>query len=215
MTTRAEARARTTAKILEAARRQIATEGGGALSMRAVAREVGMVSSAVFRYYATKEALLTALILESYGHLAAALEQAPRARRADRRWEQLTHVLRDWARRNPHEFQLLYGTPVPGYVAPPETIPAAAAVALPFLQVGGRSPVEGFEDEVAGQLQDLADQAGVDPAGAAAVLAELATLVGAISLELSGHLVGTADPADHLYRAIVLRQIGTLGLEEE
>ena len=131
---REESRARTTAAILRAAREEIAAHGGGGLSMRAVAREVGMVSSAVYRYFPTREALLTAMILESYEGLAAALGEV-RARRADLRWKALGSALRDWALARPHEFQLIYGTPVPGYVAPPETIPAAAAVAAPFLDV--------------------------------------------------------------------------------
>ena len=65
------------AAIRDAARQQIRIVGGGALSVRAVAREVGMVSSAVYRYYPTREALLTALILESYASLAVALEEEP------------------------------------------------------------------------------------------------------------------------------------------
>ena len=70
---REQSRARTTAAILAAARAEIAEHGGGGLSMRAVAREVGMVSSAVYRYFPTREALLTAMILESYEGLASAL----------------------------------------------------------------------------------------------------------------------------------------------
>ena len=135
---REESRERTTAAILAAAREEIAAHGGGGLSMRAVAREVGMVSSAVYRYFPTREALLTAMILESYESLAATLEEV-RARRADRRWVALGRALRGWAVERPHEFQLIYGTPVPGYAAPPETVPAAAAVARPSRAVASAS----------------------------------------------------------------------------
>ncbi|HIZ96980.1 MAG TPA: TetR/AcrR family transcriptional regulator, partial [Candidatus Janibacter merdipullorum] len=107
---REQSRARTMAAILAAAREEIATRGGGGLSMRAVAREVGMVSSAVYRYFPTREALLTAMILESYEGLAAALAEV-RARRPDLRWVALGTALRDWAIDRPHEFQLIYGTP--------------------------------------------------------------------------------------------------------
>lgn len=130
------------------------------------------------------------------------------------RWRSLATAFRDWARDHPHEFQLIYGTPIPGYVAPPETVPAATAVARPFLEAGAPGPVGAFDGaDLATQLQHLADELGVDPSGAAAVLAELAALVGLVNLELAGHLVGTADPADHLYAALLARQVGTLGLD--
>ena len=212
---REESRERTTAAILAAAREEIAAHGGGGLSMRAVAREVGMVSSAVYRYFPTREALLTAMILESYEGLAAALEGV-RARRADRRWVALGRAMRRWAVERPHEFQLIYGTPVPGYAAPPETVPAAAAVARPFLEVAGGAGVAPFADRrLTRQMQVVTEAAeGVTAEGGAAVLAELAALIGLVTLELGGHLVGSADPADRLMDALLARQVETLGLGE-
>ena len=213
MGVRDESRRQVTAAIRAAARRQIAEVGGGALSMRAIAREVGLVSSAVYRYFPTREALLTAMIVESYGNLASALPATEGLAGAEA-WRTLGRGLRAWARSVPHEFQLIYGTPIPGYVAPPETVPAAAAVAEPFLRLAPRSAPDAFGDPV------LADQFGAlgttfpdaDGAGLAAVLAELAALIGFISLELSGHFVVTADPADALYEALLSRQVATLGL---
>lgn len=225
---REESRARTTAAILRAAREQIAQHGGGGLSMRAVARDVGLVSSAVYRYFPTREALLTAMIIESYGHLAAALESvgaagargtAPPATPAERaaRWRALADAQRAWARANPHEFQLIYGTPIPGYVAPPETVPAAAAVAGPFLLIGATAAVPGFDTPRLREQMTLiaAARPQVDASGVAAVLAELAALVGFVGLELSGHFVGTAEPADDLFAALVTRQTRTLRLDDE
>ncbi len=201
------------AAILAAARQEIAVHGGGGLSMRAVAREVGMVSSAVYRYFPTREALLTAMILESYEGLAAALERV-RARRPDLRWLALGRAMRAWARERPHEFQLIYGTPVPGYAAPPETVPAAAAVARPFLEVAGAARVAPFADRrLARQMHVLTEAADdVTAEGGAAVLAELAALIGLVALELGGHLVGSADPADRLMDALLARQVDTLCL---
>lgn len=212
MGTRDEARAETTARILAAARREIAEHGGVGLSMRAVARESGLVSSAVYRYFPTREAMITAMIIESYAHLAEALDSV-RARHPDRRWRALAGSMREWARAHRHEFQLIYGTPIPGYAAPPETVPAAAAVARPFIECAGADGIDRYAGRrLTSQLADAA--AGLDtvPSVLAAVLAELATLVGFVSLELSGHLVGTADPADHLFDAVVARQVETLGL---
>ncbi len=209
---REASRQRTTTAILDAARRAIAAEGGGALSMRAIAREVGMVSSAIYRYFPTREALLTRLIIESYGNLDHALGAASDAA-VPPSWTALGRALRAWALRTPHEFQLIYGTPIPDYAAPPETIPAAAAVAGHFLAVGARSTPAPFgTPELAGQFRALASELpGARPAGAAAVLTELAALVGFIGLELAGHFVGTADPADALYDALLRRQSATLG----
>lgn len=206
-------RAQTTAAILVAARKQIAQHGGGGLSMRAVAREVGLVSSAVYRYFPTREALLTAMVVESYGNLAAALGRVG-TRRPDQRWRALGRALRAWGRDSPHEFQLIYGTPVPGYAAPPETVPAAALVAQRFLEVGARRRVSAYDDrtltrQMATALELVPDG---EPSGAAAVLAELAALVGLVGLELAGHFVGTADPADWLYGALLDRQVATLAL---
>lgn len=212
---REERRAEITARILAAAREQVAEHGAG-MSMRAVAREVGLVSSAVYRYFPTREALLTAMILESYGRLEEALAAAVEGRDLSpaEEWKALCRAARDWARERPNEFQLIYGTPLPGYVAPPETIPAATAVAAHFLRVGATGPVEGFGGEVLeGQMAGVVgDALATDPSGAAAVLAEIAALVGFITLELGGHFVGTADPADALFEGMVTRQVSTLRL---
>jgi AcrR family transcriptional regulator len=128
---RRRAREEISGAIVEAARRRLATEGAAALSLRAVARDLGMVSSAVYRYVAGRDELLTLLILDGYNALGAAVEQAEGAvPRADRlgRWLAIGHGVRDWALAHPHEYALLYGSPVPGYVAPEATVPAATRV---------------------------------------------------------------------------------------
>lgn len=225
---RDEARAETTERILAAARAEIVRVGGVGLSMRSVAREVGMVSSAIYRYFPTREDLLTTMILESYGALAEALRAADpdagasgtgsgfSARPDADRWVVLAEALRGWARRRPHEFQLIYGTPIPGYVAPPETIPAAAAVAAPFLDCLGSRWVSGFEQfhqsNRSEGLHTLAADAGISESAAAAVVAAISELVGFVAHELAGHFVGLADPADRLYDAVVDRQARNLGL---
>lgn len=213
MASRAETRERTRERVLAAAREQIAEHGGVGLSMRAVARESGLVSSAVYRYFAAREDLLTAMIVESYGHLADELAGVS-ARRPAARWRALSVTFRAWARGHPHEFQLIYGTPVPGYVAPPETIPAAAAVAEPFLTVAAGRPHGTFAGPLlAEQFAALAEQTGGSASGLAAVLTELAALVGFVGLELAGHFVGTADPADALFAGLLDRQVTSLGLD--
>ncbi|MBN6052992.1 TetR/AcrR family transcriptional regulator [Nonomuraea sp. RK-328] len=110
---------------MEIARRQLATEGAGGLSLRAVAREMGMVSSAIYRYFPSRDDLLTTLIIDGYNALGEAVERADAAVPEDDfpgRWAAVCHAVRDWALAHPHEYALLYGSPVPGYQAPQDTI---------------------------------------------------------------------------------------------
>ncbi|MGN9837936.1 TetR/AcrR family transcriptional regulator [Nonomuraea sp. H19] len=127
-TARERVRAELTREITDIARRQLATEGAGGLSLRAVAREMGMVSSAIYRYFPSRDDLLTALIIEGYNTLGEAVEQADAGCPQDDflgRWLAVCHAVRDWALAHPHEYALLYGSPVPGYQAPQDTIAAA------------------------------------------------------------------------------------------
>src|SRR3954451_9400840 len=121
---RARARAQTIDDLKRVAREHLATDGAD-LSLRSVARELGMVSSAVYRYFESRDALLTALIIDAYDDMGASVEAAEVAvRRSDLRgsWHTPCHAIRDWSRSHRAEYALLYGTPVPGYVAPQDTI---------------------------------------------------------------------------------------------
>lgn len=115
---RQESRARIEAKIIEVARQHLVTHGPAALSLRAVARDVGMVSSAVYRYVASRDDLLTLLLVDAYSDLADAVDRA----RAPAVWREdvvaIAHSVRDWALEHPARWALLYGSPVPGYHAP-------------------------------------------------------------------------------------------------
>ncbi len=135
---RERARAEITGEIVAEARRQLAVHGASALSLRSVARELGMVSSAVYRYVASRDALLTLLIVEAYDSLGGATERAA-ARSAGNppveRFVAVASAIRRWARAHPHEYALVYGSPVPGYAAPPDTIAPAARVSLALASV--------------------------------------------------------------------------------
>lgn len=136
-TVRERVRAGTVAEIKRAAREQLATAGAN-LSMRAIAREMGLVSSALYRYFPSRDELLTALILDAYRELGAAATDAEAT--ADRddppgRWRALCHGIRDWALAHPHEYALLYGTPVPGYDAPGDTVEPASVPLLLMIAI--------------------------------------------------------------------------------
>ena len=135
---RERARAEITAEIVRAGRDQLATDGAAALSLRAVARELGMVSSAVYRYVASRDELLTMLIIEAYDALGGAVEDAAapaRGRPPAERFVAAGRAVRTWALANPHEYALLYGSPVPGYEAPQDTIGPASRSTLALVGI--------------------------------------------------------------------------------
>jgi AcrR family transcriptional regulator len=139
-TARERVRAELTREITEIARRHLATEGAVGLSLRAVAREMGMASSAIYRYFPSKDDLLTTLIIDGYNALGQAVEQADAGcDRADHggRWRAVCHAVRDWALAHPHEYALLYGSPVPGYQAPQDTIAPAMRDTVVFGRIVG------------------------------------------------------------------------------
>ena len=137
-TSRARARAVQIETIKDVSRRLISEKGVAGLSLREVAREMGLVSSAIYRYFANRDELLTALILDAYNDLGAAVERSD-ARHASssprERWGVVATAIRRWAKQHPHEYALIYGTPVPNYVAPERTIEAATRVTAVLGQI--------------------------------------------------------------------------------
>lgn len=189
-----------------------------------------MSSSAIYRYFASRDDLLTALIIESYESLGAALRAAvePIPERAHRsRWLAACRAMRAWAVEHPHEFSLLYGSPVPDYVAPSDTIaPAGRAVDALVAVVraaaadGSLTPPEHTDSamvpECESQLTATADllAPGVPPLAMARLFQNLSQLVGVISLELYGHLVGTLDPAGPFFELTIAEMAKLLGLSD-
>jgi AcrR family transcriptional regulator len=134
------ARAQITGEILDAARRHLATEGAPGLSLRAIARDLGMVSSAVYRYVASRDELLTRLIIDAYDSLGAAAEASEAEVGRDDltgRFAAVCHAVRDWALANPNEYALIYGSPVPGYAAPADTVGPATRVTAVLTEILG------------------------------------------------------------------------------
>ncbi len=130
-------RAETLARLKQVARTHLAEHGAAALSLRAIARDLGVVSSAVYRYVASRDELLTLLIVDAYDSLGAAAEHAASqvaGRSPAERWTAIAHAIRAWALANPHEYALVYGSPVPGYAAPEDTIAPAGRVVNALLR---------------------------------------------------------------------------------
>lgn len=219
-TPRQLARAQNLARIKALALEQLTSQSAGELSLRAIARELGIVSSAIYRYYPSRDDLLTDLIVDGYGELAAAIEDAaaPGRGRAPRtRFTAGCLGLRAWAIEQPQRFGLLYGSAIPGYAAPERTIEPAGRVAAALL-----APLSGAVDRASLRLsreltqQDSALREALRlelPAGSGVVIAGvLAQLIGLVTLELGRHFVGTFDPAASLYGATVEAAADTLGL---
>jgi len=238
-TARERARAEVTREIKEEARRQLLATGADGLSLRAVAKELGMVSSALYRYYPSRDDLLTALIVDAYNALGAAAEQAlARPAPARERWIAACHAIRDWARSNPHEYALVYGSPVPGYRAPDATIGPASRVPLAFAGVVRDALATGelaaprealpVTGGLAGQAAALSAAlaasaasprspgayASVPPDALVRAVIAWTQLFGMISFELFGQFVGSFEPADALFAYTVAQLTAFVGLRE-
>jgi AcrR family transcriptional regulator len=223
-TARDRARAELTREIKDAARRQLAVEGAERLSLRAISRELGMVSSALYRYFPSRDELLTALIIDAYDALGAEAEAAARDEANPREaWLAVCHAVRDWARKHPHEYSLIYGSPVTGYQAPESTIQPASRVAVVLLALLGRAHSEGMLaplDEAPEPTGVLVEQVatlaaiapGVPPKVLIRTVIAWTQLFGMISFELYGQLVGTMDPADEFFAHAVAQMADFLGL---
>jgi AcrR family transcriptional regulator len=128
---RQESREQIEARIVELGRRQLVDRGAAGLSVRAIARDLGMVSSAVYRYVSSRHELLTLLLVDAYSDLADAVDRARET--VGDQWSDdviaIGRAARCWAVAHPARWALLYGSPVPGYHAPAErTVPAGTRV---------------------------------------------------------------------------------------
>lgn len=130
---RAESRMAFERRLMEAARHQLATVGAAGIGMRALAKSLDVTPGALYRYVASRDALLTALILEAFtslGDAARAAEEALPRHDLEGRWLAVWRAVRSWSLAHRHEYALIYGTPVPGYRAPTDTIQPASVVTL-------------------------------------------------------------------------------------
>ncbi|SDR04777.1 DNA-binding transcriptional regulator, AcrR family [Tsukamurella pulmonis] len=217
-TARERARAELTAEITRSAREQLQEVGAAALSLRAVARDLGLASSAVYRYFPSRDALLTALITEAYAALGDAVEAADAAATGGprERWRAAGHAVRDWARAHPHEYTLLYGSPVPGYHAPAETTAAAIRTsgALARIAALGHGEAPAPSGAYAEQLRAVAEAVApeAEPAQLALALLAWTQLFGAVSFELFGQFANTLEPADAMFDYTLERIADLLGL---
>ena len=198
-------------EILAAGRRHLARDGAAALSLRAIARDLGMVSSALYRYVANRDELLTLLIVAAYTSLGDAVEQAHATvppENLSARWNAVAGTTRAWALAHPHEYALLFGSPVPDYSAPAEqtTEPGTRVQALLLRLLSdatrtGQLARDAFTTHVTEDLGAPAEAAagsmleddffagsGIDADTLMAGLAAWSLVMGALSAEIFGQL---------------------------
>jgi AcrR family transcriptional regulator len=218
-------RAATIAEIKAAARAQMDAGGADTISLRGIARDMGMTPRAIYTYYDTRDALISDLIAEVYNQVAGMLETALADAAGQGPAAQVLAVAtayRDWAVANPDQFQLVYGNPVPGYRRPPDG-PAAAAehractVLLTLVDAAWPTPQAaephdwnefkpGFTAAVRASFPDM------PPAAAALALRLWGRMHGLVALEVYGHLdTQVTDPAQ-LYHQDMLDLGRSLGL---
>jgi AcrR family transcriptional regulator len=223
---RARAHAEVRAAILSTASAHVAADGAAALSLRAVSRDLDMVSSALYRYFASRDELLTALIVEAYDslgdHTEAAIASSIDLAPADR-WVVAALAIRSWAIGRPHDYALLYGTPVPGYAAPTDTVAPGTRVSLALLGIVGDAERDGRLDQpddaipgaaTAASLRTLRDVIELPDLSERTLLAMLIAwtqLFGLLTFELFGQTKNFVADDELLFRdaaATMARRIG-------
>jgi AcrR family transcriptional regulator len=240
-TARERVREEMTAEILAAAGERVARDGAAALSLRSVARDLEMAPSALYRYFDGRDALLSALILHAYESLADEAERAameggaaapPRTARQSgtgtggdaQRFLLVPRAIRRWALAHPHEWGLIFGTPVPGYEAPEDTVEPyariAAAMMRPLVEadaagrLGADLPQRAVSDELRDAVAPVAEGLFPELPAVNTVLAIQAwtTLVGIISLEVFGHWRNTILNPGEFFEATIRELARTVGL---
>lgn len=228
LTPRQRARQATLEEIKRLAREQLSRTGSAGISLREIARELNIVSSAVYRYFPSRDELLTELIVEAYDALGDVAEAASAATAGEPplvRWAAIARAIRRWALADPAEWALIYGSPVPGYQAPGERtiepatrVPRVLLELLADIEAAGGSPVAASFPAPGGVVG--ADLEGVRaaigrPIPDTLLLAGLAAwsfLFGAINLELFGHFTNVITDFDAYFEVQVERIASSLGL---
>jgi AcrR family transcriptional regulator len=210
------------------ARQQMAEQGTASLSLTAIARRMELTPPALYRYYPDRDALITALIVDAFDALAAALADAAASQPIEHYAARLEAVLlayRAWALANPFDFQLIYGNPIPGYHAPVElTVPAVrrgAAVIMGVLQAAYMAGALHLPADLPAITEQIELHTAPEPGMNDEAISPLVTYVcmtgwahihGIIMLELFNHLQPTIGNIDAFYRHEIRALMQHMGL---
>lgn len=203
-------REQTRGEIKAVALRQLAEGGIGAITLTRIAKELGLSGPALYRYFANRDDLVSALIRDAYDDLATAVSTGTGAGSPRARLRRVVKAYRDWARAQPHRYLLIFGSPLPGYVAPAATVHDARSALGPFLAVFAAAEPDSAVTPVVDQMAEwIAREREVatwvvehveDPRTAATALAGAlaawSRLHGVVGLEVVGQFDGMGhDPA--------------------
>ncbi len=229
LTRRERLRAATIDEIKIIARQQMAEKGAAALSLRAIAREMGMTSPALYRYFASRDDLVTALIVDTYNSLADVLEAVRGGCTPDDYRPCLLEIglsYRTWAIVHPQDYALIFGTPIPGYEAPTEvTEPPAKRSMRVFISIlaeaeqsGKLNPAPAYAHPPAALQEKLQMWAEKYDLSASVpvlflALAGWGRMHGLVQLEIFNHLDHVMEDASDLYRAEVLAFVDQAGIK--
>jgi AcrR family transcriptional regulator len=212
-TRRDRLRAATTEEIIQTARRLLVTSGPKAMSLRAIASEIGMTAPGLYRYFDSYEELLRHVCASIFTELGGDIQQAIQAASAtDPEPGQVTEKLtlkmvaacrefRRWALNHQAEFALLFGVPLPGFddgrydIADECALAFAGTFFALFLELWSRAPfpvaaAEQIDPGLRDQLVRYRDALGADiPVGAVLTFLRCwIVLYGAVSMEVFGHI---------------------------
>jgi AcrR family transcriptional regulator len=187
-------------EVKDIALRQLAEGGPQALSVNAIAKELGVSGPALYRYFAGRDALLTELILDAYADLTTALTAAPPEPAG------LADAYRAWALAQPHRYRLLFSAPLPGYDAHERNLVAAAhqAMNVVFRALADVQPPPTADPALDAQLTTWAPE--VEPARALTAITMWSRLHGIVSLEIEGNFASIGVDPDRLFA----REVATL-----
>lgn len=218
-------------EIKDTARRLMAELGSQGISVRGIAREIGMTAPALYHYYASLDDLITALIVDAFNALADAVEQG--SQQSNEAGQSISeqimaaaHAYRRYALDHPADFQLIYGSPIPGYEAPAEiTVPASARTSEAFTRLI-YTGIESGEIVVPAQYHSIPEKtrevtrlyAGDDTPETLMLALHLTSigwvpLHGFVMLELFGHLEPVVGDTDAFFDMQLRNTFRSMGMK--
>lgn len=231
LTRRERLRRATVDEIKTLARRQLAEAGPGGLSLRAITREMGMSSSALYRYFSSQDDLVSALIVDAYHSVTAAMVAALGDQGSVDQVASMStvfHAHRQWTRDSPSDFALIFGTPVPGYQAPaPVTGPAAGRYGAVMAKVYAAAVDSGAADPARAEVPESIQlgeafssllegtPSTYPPRQAGIVMNAWASIIGFLMVETFGSLSTLIQDPDQLFDAHVRTVLLGMGFRPE
>jgi AcrR family transcriptional regulator len=218
-TMRERYRAQVRQEVKEVALHQLAEAGPGGISISAISKQLGVSGPALYRYFASRDDLLTELVIDAYDDLANALTVAiskvptddPRGR-----FEALARAYRRWALAEPHRYRLLFGPPLPGYEAHAQRLVEASWAAmhllLDILREFGAGAAS-LSQPLAAELTawTLPHHPGIEPAVALRAVLVWSQLHGIVGLEIAGNFASMSIDTDQLFEIQLAAMTATLG----